>query len=138
MKRYDLILIGTGSGMAIVAAMTEEKPNLRVAVIDKDEPGGICLTRGCIPSKLLIYPATIVRTVEKSSEFGIHTEIKSVDFKAVMERMRSIINRDVNMIRKGFSQSKNIDYYTEPAEFTAPYTIKVGNETITSEMIFLS
>jgi mycothione reductase len=138
MKRYDLILIGTGSGMEVVAAMTQEKPNLRVAVIDKDEPGGICLTRGCIPSKLLIYPATVIRTAEKSREFGIHTEIKRIDFKAIMERMRSIINRDINMIRNGLSQSKNIDYYTEQAEFTAPYTIKVGKETITSKMIFLS
>jgi len=138
MKRYDLILIGTGSGMEIVAAMTHENPNLHVAVIDKDAPGGICLTRGCIPSKLLIYPATVIRTAEKSSKFGIHTEIKRIDFKAIMERMRSIVNRDINMIRNGLSQSKNIDYYNEQAEFTAPYTIKVGNEIITSKMIFLS
>ena len=138
MKSYDLILIGTGSGMEVVAAMTQENPKLRVAVIDKDAPGGICLTRGCIPSKLLIYPASVVRTVEKSREFGINTEIKSVDFKAVMARMRSIIDRDVNVIRNGISQAKNIDYYTEQAEFTAPYTIKVGKETITSKMIFLS
>jgi mycothione reductase len=69
MKTYDLILIGTGSGMELVDALIQEKPELRAAVIDKDEPGGICLTRGCIPSKLLIYPAEVVRTIEKSSEF---------------------------------------------------------------------
>ena len=138
MKKYDLILIGTGSGMEVVAAMTQDNPNLREAVIDKDAPGGICLTRGCIPSKLLIYPASVVRTIEKSREFGINTELKRVDFNAVMARMRSIIDRDVNMIRDGISQAKNIDYYTEQAEFTAPYTIKVGKETITSKMVFLS
>jgi mycothione reductase len=138
MKKYDLILIGTGSGMEIVAAMTEENKKLRVAVIDKDAPGGICLTRGCIPSKLLIYPANVVRTVERSSEFGINTELKSVDFKAVMERMRSLVDLEVNAIRNGLSQSKNIDYYHEQAEFTGPYTLKVGNETITAKMIFLS
>ena len=137
MKEYDLILIGTGSGMEIVEAMIQNNQSIKVAVIDKDEPGGICLTRGCIPSKLLIYPANIVRTVEASREFGIHTEIKSIDFEAVMERMRSIINRDINVIRDGLSQTKNIDYYRDQAEFTAPYTIKVGNETITSKMIFL-
>ena len=69
MKTYDLILIGTGSGMGLVEAMIQNKPGMKVAVIDKDAPGGICLTRGCIPSKLLIYPADIVRTVEKSREF---------------------------------------------------------------------
>ena len=124
--------------MEVVAALAQEKPNLRVAIIDKDAPGGICLTRGCIPSKLLIYPAAVIRTAEKSREFGIHTEIKSVDFKSIMERMRSIISRDINMIRNALSQSKNIDYYPAQAEFTAPYIIKVGNETITSKMIFLS
>ena len=138
MKRYDLILIGTGSGMEVVAAITKENPNLRVAVIDKDPPGGICLNRGCIPSKLLIYPASVVRTVEKSREFGIKTEIKNIDFKAVMKRMRSIIDRDVEMIRNGISQAKNIDYYPEQAEFTAPYKISVGKEIITSRMIILS
>jgi len=138
MKRYDLILIGTGSGMEIVAAMIQDNPNLRVAVIDKDAPGGICLTRGCIPSKLLIYPASVVRTIEKSREFGINTEIKHLDFRAIMTRMRSIIDSDSNMIGNRLSQTKNIDYYPEQAEFTAPYAIKVGKETITSEMILLS
>jgi mycothione reductase len=138
MKEYDLILIGTGSGMEIVEAMIQNNPDIKVAVIDKDVPGGICLTRGCIPSKLLIYSADIVRTVEKSSEFGIDAEIKRIDFKAVMERMRSIINRDIDAIRNGLSESKNIDYYTDEAAFVAPYTLKVGNETVTSKMIFLS
>jgi dihydrolipoamide dehydrogenase len=138
MKEYDLILIGTGSGMELVEAMIQERPELRVAVVDKDEPGGICLTRGCIPSKLLIYPAEVVRTVEKSSEFGIHTNITRIDFEAIMERMRSIINRDINRIRNGLSHSKNIDFYADQAEFTGPRMIKVGNETLTSKMIFLS
>jgi dihydrolipoamide dehydrogenase len=138
MKEYDLISVGTGSGMELVEAMIQSKPDIKVAVIDKDAPGGICLTRGCIPSKLLIYPADLVRTVEKSRDFGIHTEIKRIDFEAIMERMRSIINRDINIIRNGLSSSKNIDFYTDQAEFTAPYTLKVGNETITSKMIFLS
>src|SRR4030043_82361 len=138
MKDYDLILVGTGSGRELVEAMIQNKPDIKVAVIDKDTPGGICLTRGCIPSKLLIYPADLVRTVEKSREFGIQAEIKRIDFEAIMKRMRSIINRDINIIRNGLSSSKNIDFYADQAEFTAPYTLKVGNETITSKMIFLS
>src|SRR5947208_3487446 len=57
MKEYDVIAVGTGSVMAVVEAMIEANPQIKVAVIDKDEPGGICLTRGCIPSKILLYPA---------------------------------------------------------------------------------
>ena len=137
MKKYDLISIGTGSAMSVVEAMIQENPKIRVAVIDKDEPGGICLTRGCIPSKLLLYPADLVRTVEKARTFGIDSEIKKIDFKKVMERMRSIIYRDINHIRQVLSQSKNVDYYPEAAEFVAPYTLKVGKETITAKMIVL-
>ena len=138
MKTYDLILIGTGSGMELVDVMLQSNHRIKVAVIDKDTPGGICLTRGCIPSKLLIYPAHLVRTVESTHAFGIHAEIKRIDFELVTQRMRSIINRDINAIRNGLSQNKNIDYYTERAEFIAPYTLKVGNETIASKLIFLS
>jgi len=50
MKEYDLIAIGSGSEMNIVDAMLRRDPQIKVAVVDKDEPGGICLTRGCIPS----------------------------------------------------------------------------------------
>ena len=101
MKEYDLIAIGTGSAMNIVDLVLRENPNLKVAVIDKDEPGGICLTRGCIPSKILLYPAELVRTIEKASEFGVDVEIKKVSFERVMERMKTIIYKDINMIRYG-------------------------------------
>ncbi len=137
MKEYDFIVIGTGSVMEIANAVIRENPNVRVAVIDKDEPGGICLTRGCIPSKILLYPAELVRSIEKASEFGLNIDVKSIDFAKVMERMRNLIFRDINMIRQGLSHSRNIDYYPAVAEFTAPYTLKIGDETITSKMIFL-
>ncbi len=137
MKQYDLITIGTGSAMTIVDAMIQENPNIRVAVIDKDEPGGICLTRGCIPSKILLYPAELVRTIEKARELGVDAKIASINFQMVMERMRTLINRDIDQIREGLSSSKNIDYYHAPAEFVSPYTMRVDRTEITSKMIFL-
>ena len=137
LKKYDLISIGTGSAMNIVSAMIRENPRMKVAVIDKDEPGGICLTRGCIPSKILLYPAELVRTIGRAGEFGIDVDIRNIDFQRIMERMRTPIHRDINMIRQGLSQSENIDYYAAVAEFTGPYTVKVGDETLTSKMIFL-
>jgi dihydrolipoamide dehydrogenase len=137
MKEYDLISIGTGSAMNIVDAMLQGNPKIRVAVVDKDEPGGICLTRGCIPSKMLLYPAELVRTIGKAKEMGINIDIKAIDFEMVMERMRTFIGGDINMIRQGLSRSENIDYYPTVAEFVDQYTLKVDNETITSKLIFL-
>lgn len=137
MKDYEVIVIGTGSVMEIVTAMEQENPQLKIAVIDKDEPGGICLTRGCIPSKILLYPAEIVRSIESAGNFGISVEIENIDFPAIMQRMRTLISIDINGMRKGLSHTKNLDYYHDVAEFIAPYTLKVGKETITSKMIFL-
>src|SRR3989449_1814969 len=137
MKDYDLIVIGTGSAMNIVEPMIQDNPNIRIAVIDKDEPGGICLTRGCIPSKILLYPAELVRKIEEARELGIDTQIKKISFEFVMERMRRLINQDIDQIREGLSNSKNIDYYHAPAEFVAPYTMKVSGTEIKSRMIFL-
>src|SRR5207245_10603231 len=55
----------------------------------------------------------------------------------VMERTRTLINRDSDQIREGLSSSKNIDYYHTPAEFISPYTMRVDGTEITSKMIFL-
>jgi len=123
--------------MNVVDPMLRDSPRMKIAVIDKDEPGGICLTRGCIPSKILLYPAELVRLTEKAREFGIATEITSIDFAQVMRRMRALIEADIDSIRRGLSSSEDIDYFHDKAEFVAPYTLKVGKETIRSEMIFL-
>ncbi len=136
-KEYDLIVIGTGSGMNYVGSMISTNPGIKIAVIDKDEPGGICLTRGCIPSKLLLYPAKLVREIERAGKFGIDVQVKNIDFNFVMERMRTLISKNIKMVGEGLSGNPNIDYYHEVAEFVAPYTMKVGSETITSKMIFL-
>ena len=138
MIEYDLIVIGTGSGMELATAFLHDNHESRIAVVEKDEPGGICLTRGCIPSKLLIYPADLVRQIQRAKEFGIYAPIEKIDSSSVLERMRNITQRDIDMIRSGLTQTKNIDYYTDVAEFVSPYTLKVGDKTISAKKIFLS
>jgi len=138
LKEYDVIAIGTGSAMYVIDGMMQRDPGIKVAVIDKDEPGGICLTRGCIPSKILLYPAEVIRTIQTADRFGIEVDLKKLSFDKVMGRMRSIIDGDISSIREGLSSSPNIDYYHAPAEFMGPYTLKVEKETIRSNMILLS
>ena len=137
MKEYDLIIIGSGSATNLLDALISRNPKIKIAIIDKDEPGGICLTRGCIPSKILLYPAEMVRTIEEARELGVEIEIKKIDFQKIMNRMHTLIDGDIDSIREGLASSPNIDYYREVAEFVSPYTMKVGVETIESKMIFL-
>jgi mycothione reductase len=136
MKEYDLIVIGTGSATNLLDPMIQKNPKIKIAVIDKDEPGGICLTRGCIPSKLLLYPAELVRTIEKGAALGVSAQVK-VDFPTVMKRMRTLIDADIDSIREGLSSTPNIDYYHASAEFVSPYTMQVADETISAKQFFL-
>ncbi len=137
MKKYDVIAIGSGSSMNIIPAMQSKNPNLKAAVIDKDDPGGICLTRGCIPTKMLVYPAELVRLIQVAGKFGIDAPIKKIDFQKVMGRMREHVKPQIEGIRNGLGNSPGIDYYPVTAEFTGPYTLRVGKEEITSKLIFL-
>lgn len=78
-----------------------------------------------------------MRTIQGAGEIGIDAEIRKVDFAKVMARMRTIIDGDIAEIRKALSSSANTDYYSSAAEFAAPYTLKVGSETIKSKTIIL-
>lgn len=137
MENYDLIIIGTGSAMNYINQIIDFNPEMRIAVIDKDEPGGICLTRGCIPSKTLLYPAELIREVETATNFGIKIKIEGIDFLGIMERMRRKIGEDIEAIKKSLTGNRYFDYYHESAEFVSPYTLKVGDKILHSEMIFL-
>ena len=137
MKTYDWIAIGTGSAMNVVEAVLGQDPDAKIAVVDKDEPGGICLTRGCIPTKLLIGAADTVRLIEEAPSRGVRAAVEKIDFAAVMNRMRKSIGTDIAQIRTGLSQSPNVDYFNGTAAFTAPYTLRVKGEDITSRKILL-
>lgn len=65
LQKFDLIVIGSGSGLDVANAATQN--GLKVAVIEKDRMGGTCLNRGCIPSKLLIHSADVAEIIEHKS-----------------------------------------------------------------------
>lgn len=137
MKSYDLIIIGTGSAMNLIDPYLHENPEASVAVIDKDEPGGICLNKGCIPSKILLYPADVVRTIHHARNLGIDVEGLRIDFPSIMERMRNSISEDVESIKESLENSDFVDYYRAPARFVRPKTLEVAGVTISGSMIVL-
>ncbi len=77
MKEYDLIVIGSGAGMNVVSKA--RNAGLKVALVENWVFGGTCLNRGCIPSKILTYPAEMVRQIEHAREIGINAKIESLD-----------------------------------------------------------
>jgi mycothione reductase len=137
MRKYHIIAVGSGSAMYVVGPFLERYPEARAAVIDKDEPGGICLTRGCIPSKLLLYPASLRRLAERGPALGVEIRVEGVDFPRIMGRMRAMIGADIEEIRRDLSTAPNIDYFRGTAEFVDPKTLKVGSELLRSDRILL-
>ncbi len=137
MKKYDVIVIGSGSG----AIISDEAISLglKVALVDKGPLiGGTCLNWGCIPSKALIYTADRILEMEEANKLGVEAEIKRIDFLAIMERMRRSRQKDQDQIRKGIKISKNLDFYEGEGHFVEDYTIVVKGEEIKGEMIFIA
>jgi len=136
MKTYDVIVVGSGSGMLIVDEATDR--GLRVALVDKGPFGGTCLNTGCIPSKMLIYPADRIVDIQEAKKLGIEAEIKSINFKFIMQRMRKSVQESQSQMRRALSQAENLDFYEGEGHFVADYTMEVNGETIRGENIFLA
>jgi dihydrolipoamide dehydrogenase len=87
---YDLIVIGSGPG-GYVAAIRAAQLKMKVAVVERAEPGGICLNWGCIPTKSLLKSAQVYEYLKNSSDYGIKVdgEIKP-DFSAIISRSRNV------------------------------------------------
>jgi mycothione reductase len=135
METYDIIVIGSGSGLTIVGEALGQ--GLKVALIDQGPPGGTCLNLGCIPSKMLIFPADRIMEIRDSGKLGIEAEIKRVDFPAIMERMRKSVRQDRDRIRNSIAHIDNLDYYVAPAHFVNNYTLEVKGEPIRGQKIFI-
>ncbi|MGC8556155.1 MAG: FAD-dependent oxidoreductase, partial [Conexivisphaera sp.] len=137
MKQYDIIAFGTGSAMNIVSELIGRNPKLRVAVIENAPVGGICLTRGCIPSKMILYPAEIMHYVKRAKDFWINARVDGVDFARIMEWAQGEVMGESRMIEENIRSDPRIDLYRTNGEFVDEYTVKVGDELIKGEKILL-
>ena len=109
MKNYDVLVIGSGAGTGI--ADTASEKGLKVALVDRGPLGGTCMNVGCIPSKMLIYPADRILDIEESKKLGIDAEIRGIDFGWIMERMRQSREESRKYVRRGMREAANLDYY---------------------------
>ncbi len=93
----DVCIIGTGPG-GYVAAVRASQLGLKVAVVEREELGGVCLNRGCIPTKAMLHSAEVLTTMKHSADFGILAENISVDFSKVIERREKVVKQLVGGI----------------------------------------
>lgn len=136
MKEYDVIVIGSGAGMNVAANAVNA--GMRVAVIEHGPMGGTCLNNGCIPSKILLYPADVIRSLQESSKLGIKASVNDIDFQWIMNRMRNYVGKDSKEMEKGASHVESLGLYRQTGEFIGDYKMKVGKEKITAPKIIIA
>jgi len=135
MKDYDVLVIGSGSGMSIADAALNR--GMKVAVVESGPLGGTCLNRGCIPSKMVIYPADVINIIREAGKLGIKATIDEIDFAYIMERSAKMIAEDVGHMESGVQNAHNLDMHRDIGEFISDYTMKVAGETIRGENVFI-
>src|SRR5690348_17301802 len=87
---YDIVVIGGGPG-GYVAAIRAAQLGLKVAVVEREELGGICLNWGCIPSKTLLRNAEVLSLINRADSFGISVGNVSADYGAGMARCKKVV-----------------------------------------------
>jgi dihydrolipoamide dehydrogenase len=88
----DVVIIGGGPG-GYVAAIKAAHLGLKAVLIEKDKLGGVCLNRGCIPTKALVGTAELLNQLQRAKEFGVQVKDYSFDFPAIMKRKEMIAQR---------------------------------------------
>ena len=137
MKKYDAVVIGSGCGAIISDEAVAH--GLKTALIDKGPLiGGTCLNWGCIPSKMLIAVADRVMEIQQAKKLGVSAEIKGIDFRAIMNRMRHSRRESQKNLRESTRKTANLDFYQGEARFISDYTLEVNSNKIKSENIFIA
>ena len=135
MQKYDLIIIGTGSGNTII---TPEFDELEIAIIEKGTFGGACLNRGCIPSKMLIYAADVLTEIAESKRLGISTVIPTINWTEIQSRIFGRIDPIANGGEEYRKTLPNVTVYKGEASFDTNHTIRVNGEIIYGEQIVVA
>ena len=140
MNSYNLVVIGGGPG-GYVAAIRAANLGLSVALVEKDELGGTCLNRGCIPSKTLLHHAEVIEQIKNASSWGIETGVVSVSIEKIMKRKDQVIKR----LRTGIAallKAGKITHYHGQGTVTEDQRILVenknGNLVLHAEKIILA
>ncbi|MEN6410765.1 MAG: dihydrolipoyl dehydrogenase [Anaerolineaceae bacterium] len=124
MSEYDVVVIGAGPG-GYVSAIRASQLGQKVAIVDKQWLGGVCLNVGCIPSKALLKNAEVAHTLrERGKDFGFSFDNLKLDYSVAVKRSRQVSDRLTRGV--GFLMKKNgIDVHMGAAKLTASDTVVV-------------
>ncbi|WP_030716614.1 mycothione reductase [Streptomyces sp. NRRL F-2580] len=123
MRTHDLVIVGAGSGNAIV---DDRFSHLDVAIVDEGPFGGTCLNRGCVPSKMLVHVADIADGVRDADSLGVDATLRGVRWADVRARVFGRLDREAAEGEEGRRETPYVHVYKGHARFTEDRTLLVG------------
>ncbi|MFY0660949.1 MAG: dihydrolipoyl dehydrogenase [Shimia sp.] len=131
-KNFDMIVIGAGPG-GYVAAIRGAQLGLKVAIVEREHMGGICLNWGCIPTKALLRSAEVFHLMERAKDFGLKAEGIGYDIDAVVKRSRGVAKQLSSGV--AFLMKKNkIEVFMGEATLPAKGKVSVKGENGVKEL----
>lgn len=141
MKSFDVVVLGAGPG-GYVAAIRASQLGKKVAIIEEDKLGGVCLNKGCIPTKAVLKSAHAVHEVSEMKSLGVNVELQGVNGQVAVKRASQISERISKGV--GFLMKKNkIEVIEGNGKLKSKDTIEVKSsrghtETVKAENIILA
>ncbi len=138
---YDVVIIGAGPG-GYVAAIRAAQLGMKVALVEREHLGGVCLNWGCIPTKALLRNAEVARLLGEGKEYGFSVENVTLDYGAAIDRSRKIAARLVKGVET-LMKGNHIEVVWGSAKLASPTGVAVTNEagetqTLTAKAIILA
>ncbi len=135
--RYDVAIIGGGPG-GYVAAIRMGQLGLRTVLIERTRVGGVCLNRGCVPTKALYSATSLLKQAEQANEFGIDFPPPKVDIAALAAWKEGIVSRLVEGVER-LLQANGVTVINATGTVTAPGEVALSTgETIAADRIVLA
>ncbi len=126
MDSYDIVIIGGGPG-GYVAAIRASQLGAKVAVVEKEQLGGVCLNRGCIPTKAIISSIELFTGIKGAEDFGIEVKGCRLDYSRVLARKDAVVER----LRNGVAallKARKIDLISGTGKLTGIKEIGIESE----------
>lgn len=124
MEEFDFLVIGSGSGLDVANVAANQGQS--VAVVEKGPLGGTCLNRGCIPSKMLLYHADILETIERADAFHIDADVNDVAFSDIIREVNEEVAADAASIRRGLRSSSQHELFDGKCRFVDEQTVEIS------------
>jgi glutathione reductase (NADPH) len=133
---YDLVVIGGGPG-GLAASKRAAQSGVKVAMAEESQLGGICVNRGCIPKKLMVYAADFARSLEDAKGYGWTVDSYQFDW----QRFVSARNQEVERIQQSQQDSLSkagVDVLRDRAVFVDAHTLEIGDRKVTADKILIA